>query len=46
MNDYLGRIRARVTELFNGFTTGQKAITGLAVVVVIAGAFLFTGWAS
>lgn len=36
---------AQVRRLFAGFTTGQKAVTGIAVVGVLLGAFLFTSWA-
>ena len=46
MNELATRLRTRATELFNGFTTGQKAIFGLAVVFVIIGGYLFTGWAA
>ena len=46
MNELATRLRTRATELFNGFTTGQKAVFGLAVVFVIVGGYLFTGWAA
>lgn len=46
MNETLTRLRERVMELFSGFTTGQKVVTGLAVLGVIIGGYVFTGWAS
>ena len=35
-----------VRRMFAGFTTGQKAVTGIAVVGVVVAAYLFTSWAS
>jgi flagellar M-ring protein FliF len=46
MNETLTRFRERITTLFSGFTTGQKVMTGLAVVTVLVGGYLFTSWAS
>ncbi len=46
MNELLTRLRTRATELFNGFTTGQKVVTGLAVLFVLVGGYVFTGWAA
>ena len=46
MNDVIERLRTRATELFNGFTTGQKVVTGLAVLFVVIGGYVFTGWAA
>lgn len=38
----LGRVRG----VFDGFTTGQRTITAIAVVVAIVGAVVFVSWAS
>lgn len=46
VNEQFARLRQRFTEIFNGFTVGQKAVIGLAVVGVVIGGFLFTSWAS
>lgn len=46
MSELLERMRRRATELFNGFTTGQKVVTSLAVIGVIIGGYIFTGWAA
>lgn len=46
MNELVARLRQRFTELFNGFTIGQKAVIGVAVVGVLVGGFIFTSWAS
>src|SRR4051794_1140286 len=40
------QIRRKASSALSGFSTGQKAVTGLAVVGLIAGAFMFSGWAS
>lgn len=36
----------RVKGVFDGFTTGQRTITAIAVVVAIVGAMVFVSWAS
>ena len=46
MNELATRLRTRATELFNGFTTGQKAVTAIAVLFVVVGGYVFTGWAA
>jgi flagellar M-ring protein FliF len=42
----LNALKARGTELFNGFTTGQKTMLGLAVAAVVIGGYLFTSWSA
>jgi flagellar M-ring protein FliF len=46
MNETFARIRERISTVFNGFTTGQRVMTGLALVAVLLGGYLFTSWAS
>ncbi len=46
MPEFINQARSRATSLFSGFTTGQKTITALAVVALIAGAVMFSSWAS
>jgi len=40
----LGAITAKLRLLFAGFTSGQKAMTAIAVVVAVVGAGLFASW--
>lgn len=37
---------ASLRRLLSGFTTGQKAMTGIAVLAVVVGAFMFMSWAA
>jgi flagellar M-ring protein FliF len=46
MNDFLVKLRDQVKQILNGFTTGQKAVTAVAIVGVLLGSYLFTSWAS
>jgi len=41
-----GAILARIRNMFSGFTTGQKAMTAIAIVVAVVGAGLFATWVS
>jgi flagellar M-ring protein FliF len=40
------QLRRKASSALSGFSTGQKAVTGLAVVGLIVGGFMFSGWAS
>src|SRR5947209_15401113 len=40
------QLRRKASQAMAGFSTGQKVVTGLAVVALIAGGMLFSGWAS
>src|SRR4051812_6036893 len=40
------QIRRKATQAMSGFSTGQKVITGLAVVALIFGGMMFSSWAS
>jgi flagellar M-ring protein FliF len=42
----LNGIAGRAKQLFAGFTSGQKAMTAIALVVLLVGGFLFTSWAA
>ena len=42
----LNGISSGLKRLLSGFTAGQKAITALALVVLLIGGFLFTSWAT
>jgi flagellar M-ring protein FliF len=46
MNDFLVKLRDQVKQILSGFTTGQKAVTAVAIVGVLLGSYLFTSWAS
>lgn len=46
MNKFLEQARTRAKQILDGFTPGQKAVTGVAVLVVIVGGYLFTSWAA
>jgi len=46
MTDRLPAPVRRVTDLFKGFTPGQKAVTVFAVVALIIGGYFFATWAS
>ena len=46
MNQLLEKARERVKQILEGFTPGQKAVTGIAVLVVLVGGYLFTSWAA
>ena len=39
------RLKAQGRALFSGFTTGQKAMTAIAVLAVVVGGYLFMTWA-
>jgi flagellar M-ring protein FliF len=45
MNQLLEKVRTQGKQILDGFTPGQKAMTGLAVLVVLVGGYLFTSWA-
>jgi len=42
----MNSMKSRGQQFLGGFTTGQKAITALAIVGLIAGGYFFTTWAS
>jgi flagellar M-ring protein FliF len=42
----MNNMKSRGQQFLAGFTTGQKVMTGLAVVALIAGGYFFTQWAS
>ncbi|MDP9388840.1 MAG: flagellar M-ring protein FliF [Actinomycetota bacterium] len=42
----LSKLKASAGKLAAGFTTGQKVVTGLAVLAVLVAGFAFTSWAS
>ncbi|MCZ7527707.1 MAG: flagellar basal-body MS-ring/collar protein FliF [Acidimicrobiia bacterium] len=42
----LDRIKRQGTRLLSGFTTGQKVVTGIAVLSLVLGGLFFTRWAS
>ncbi len=42
----LSKVGGSLRTLFAGFTAGQKAVTAIALVVLLAGGFAFTSWAS
>lgn len=46
MNNLLEQVRTRGKQILDGFTPGQKAVTGIALLVVIVGGYLFTSWAA
>jgi len=45
MASMLGKARQRAQVTLNGFSSGQKVMTGLAVLVVVVGGYLFSSWA-
>lgn len=45
MGEVLQRIRAQGKQILDGFTPGQKAVTGIAVLFVLVGGLLFSSWA-
>lgn len=42
----MGNLKTRGQQFLAGFTTGQKVITGLAVLGLVVGGYMFTQWAS
>src|SRR3954447_15390894 len=40
------QLRRKASQALSGFSTGQKVVTGIALVGVIAGMFMFSSWAS
>ena len=46
MDDRMRQLREQVTRMLAGFTTGQKAVLGLAVAGVLVAGVVFSGWAS
>ena len=42
----LSKATASARSLLAGFTSGQKAVTGIALVALLVGGFFFTSWAS
>src|SRR5256714_3393550 len=40
------QLKQRASQALSGFSTGQKVITGLAVVGIVAGGMFFSSWAS
>ncbi len=46
MADLIDHARSRATTVLNGFTPGQKMMTVIAAVGVVAGGVMFTNWAS
>ena len=44
-NPQLARAQAKVKTTLSQFTTGQKTVTAVALVVVILGGYLFMSWA-
>jgi flagellar M-ring protein FliF len=45
MQPVIERVRAQLKQILNGFTPGQKAVTGIAVLFVLVGGYVFTSWA-
>jgi flagellar M-ring protein FliF len=45
MQEQLAKVRAQFKQIADGFTPGQKAVTGIAVLVVLVGGYLFSSWA-
>lgn len=45
-NAALETARRKVTDTLAGFTAGQKVVSVLAVVALLAGAFVFTSWSA
>jgi flagellar M-ring protein FliF len=45
MQDFIAKLRAQAKQILDGFTPGQKAVTGIAVLVVLVGGYLFSSWA-
>lgn len=41
----VGRLRSQARTITSGFTTGQKAMVGIATLAVVIGAYLFMSWA-
>lgn len=41
----LGGLLGRAKGLFGGFTSGQKAVSAIALITVLVGGFFFTSWA-
>jgi flagellar M-ring protein FliF len=39
------RLRARAQDMMAGFSSGQKAVVGVAVLAVVIGGYLFISWA-
>ena len=46
MADLINEARTRANTVLGGFSSGQKAMTALALVGVIAGGVWFTSWAN
>ncbi len=46
MNFDMKRLLARGKEILSDFTAGQKAMTAIAVVALLVGAYLFSTWAA
>jgi flagellar M-ring protein FliF len=44
--DLIDHARTRATTVLNGFTPGQKVMTVIAAIAVVAGGVMFTDWAS
>src|SRR3954463_8755855 len=42
----VNQLKAKAGKALSGFSTGQKVITGLAVVGLIVGGMMFSSWAS
>ncbi len=46
MPPQLSKATANARALLGGFTAGQKAVTGIAIVALLAAGFFFTSWAA
>ncbi len=46
MPPQLSKATANARVLLGGFTAGQKAVTGIAIVALLVGGFFFTSWAA
>jgi flagellar M-ring protein FliF len=45
MPERISKFRDQLKRVFDGFTPGQKAVTGIAVLFVLIGGYVFTSWA-
>jgi flagellar M-ring protein FliF len=45
MPERISKVRDQFKHILDGFTPGQKAVTGIAVLFVLIGGFLFSSWA-
>lgn len=45
-NSMVARLQARAKDFLAGFSTGQRAVVGVAVLAVLIGGYMFMSWAS